>query len=126
MSMTEIPIAPSEHAILRRWFEGDHLDLIIWENYSGEILRFRLMSRLLDEDEVEGFFWSREGGLRHGHLPSSHGEGDWAQLSWVNENRPPRSSFIHAWRQEGPSLPPMVYAFIEGVFLSNRIYSALN
>lgn len=120
MGMAEIPIAPSEHPVIRRWFEGENLDLIVWETLAGEISRFRLLSRLIT-DEVEGFYWCKKDGLRHGHLPLSHGESDWASLQWVSESRPPSKEFLQAWNNEGPSLPPLVHTFIQNLFTENHI-----
>ena len=85
MIMSEISIAPSEHPVVRRWFEGLHLDLIVWETPSGEMLRFRLVTRLLG-NEIEGFYWDQKEGLRHGHLPESHSESDWEALEWVRRS----------------------------------------
>lgn len=111
MIMAEIKIAPSEHPVIRRWFEGLHLDLILWESNTGEMLKFRLLSRLLG-DEIEGLAWTKKEGLRHGHLPVSHSERDWENLSWVNEDRKPSPQFIAAWQKEGASLPPIIYNFV--------------
>lgn len=112
MVMSEIRIAPSEHPVVRRWFEGTHLDLIVWETPAGEMLRFRLLSRQIG-DEVEGFYWDKQEGLRHGHLPSTASEIDWAGLGWVSELRGPSIEFVQAWRSEGPTLPPLIYAFVQ-------------
>lgn len=92
MVMSEIRIAPSEHPVIRRWFEGDHLDLIIWETPFGDILRFRLLSRLLGK-EIEGIYWDKTEGLHCAQTPSQ--------------------GFLAAWRAEGPSLPPLIFSFIE-------------
>jgi hypothetical protein len=120
MGMMEIPIAPSEHPVIRRWFEGEHLDLIIWETLAGDIMRWRLVTRELN-DEVEGFYWTPKEGLKHGHLPAAHNESDWAALKWVSEYRRPSKEFLRAWQQEGVSLPSLVYTFIQKLFIENRI-----
>ncbi|MEY4617779.1 MAG: hypothetical protein RJB66_2739 [Pseudomonadota bacterium] len=112
MAMTEISIAPSEHPVVRRWFEGEHLDLIVWETHFGDMLRFRLLARALG-DETEGLYWDKKVGLRHGHLPSSLTEKDWETLGWVNENRAPSEAFLSAWRKEGASLPPLIFRFVQ-------------
>lgn len=120
MTMTEIPIAPSEHPVIRRWFEGEHLDLIVWENLSGELLRFRLLSRLIGS-EIEGFYWCRKDGLRHGHLPENHNENDWNNLHWVCESRPAGKEFLRAWKMEGPTLPPIIYSFIQSLMVAHGV-----
>jgi hypothetical protein len=121
MTMIEIPIAPSEHPVIRRWFEGDNLDLIVWENLDGDIVRFRLLSRPI-AGEVEGFAWSSADTLRHGHLPEAHGEHDWGSLQWVSESRPPSNKFIEAWTSEGSTLPSLIFTFIQNLFNNHNIH----
>ena len=112
MAMIEVPIAPSEHPILRRWFEGEHLDLLLWESEAGEILKFRLLGRQLG-DEIEGYSWDKNEGLRHGHFAASNFKDYSSSVKWQIDSQNPHPEFINAWKTESSSLPVIIRVFIQ-------------
>lgn len=102
-----------KNAPLRRWFQGEHAELILWESGDGEILRFRLVSRGLNPEET--VTWGEDTGIHHGHIePGTGAEVTGATPRWVNDFSLPAPQFVSYFQEERKSLPEEIGELVIG------------
>jgi hypothetical protein len=70
---------------LRRWFYDHDIDLVIWQDDSGEIVSFQLAyDKTLDEHSLS---WHRDRGTKHYVVDDGEGEGLSKRTPFLNLNR---------------------------------------
>jgi hypothetical protein len=105
--MREIEIPQSEHGNpVRRWFQGDHVEMVIWENPDGDILKIRVTSRGKHPEETLTWVSSL------GHICHEHFEENPSRSNWVSDSITGSYELFNYFKNEASTLPEMIRSFV--------------
>ena len=96
----------------RRWFSDILMDLYVWEDEAGDLVRFQLCYKVGAE---HAFTWDREDGFTHDRVDDGEGyPGSMRTPILVPNgvvNKPALSALLHGSRN---SIEPALYEFLSG------------